>query len=346
MPLRVRCPGCESLYRLSDHLLGKTVRCKSCSVTFKVADVLDAATEDVPMPKAAAKRATVPPADDDDLEAAPVEAETDAIEDETPEEKPKRKGKPEKPKSGRKRSPVMLLLIGIGVLVVGGGAAAWLLGYFSPSQPLKAPQSQPKGISQPKQQGGAKNTGKAPDGGEDAKDEMEKKDNPAKDEPLPTENISYVNHVKPFLTNYCGKCHGAKMPKAGINLASFEGIMRGGKGKQPILLPGDPDQSALVLAVEHKGRHNMPPPKEKAQPSEAQKEMLRKWVSEGAKDDSTKAGAWLPENAVPGRQLADTTLVTFGLPGDPHHLPRQAQEQIDFHLSELSFAQKVTDSMH
>ena len=322
MPVRVHCPGCESLYRLSDHLLAKTVRCKSCSVTFKVADALDEAAEEVPTPKASAKRVTVPPADDDDdLQAAPVDAETDAIEDETPEEKPRSKGKSEKPKSGRKRSPVMLLLlIGLGVVVVGGGAAAYFLGLFGSSQPTKAPQSKPKGIAQPKQQGGAKKAAKAPDAGEDAKDEMEKKDNPTKDEPLPTENISYVNHVKPFLTNYCGKCHGAKMPKAGINLASFEGIMRGGKGKQPILLPGDPDKSSLVLAVEHKGRHNMPPPKEKAQPNEAQKEMLRKWVSEGAKDDSTKAGAWLPGNAVPARQSADTALVTFVLPGNPHHL--------------------------
>jgi predicted Zn finger-like uncharacterized protein len=283
MPVRVHCPGCKSLYRLPDHLSGKTVRCKGCGETFKVIDagaqqpVDEEQTEEssVRLPTAAKKAAAKP--SEDALEDQPeTETETVPPEPEEGKEEPKaskRRGKPAKAKAGSKR---MLIMVAAVVLVAVGvfGPLAWW--YFSGT--AKVPPAQTK---QPA-------PGLAAKGAASKALNKEGKGN-SKNEPLPTEGISYVKHVQPFLKAYCYKCHSDKMPKAGVNLASFEAIMGGGEDKLLLVVPDDPDKSLIVQAIEGKAKHKMPPQKEK-QPNKDQKNMFRTWVNEGAKDDSMKDG--------------------------------------------------------
>jgi predicted Zn finger-like uncharacterized protein len=288
MPVRVQCPGCDSFYRLPDHLGGKTVRCKGCGETFKVPfaveetvvveEAVDAEqTEESTLQSTApAKKAAVKPRDDDELEDQPENEAVFAQEEQEEEvEKPKRRGKPAKAKGGSKK----LLIVAVGVLLlvaILAGGAWWFFresgGTTKVAQPLPKQPNQPAPGQAPMI---APNKG--PKG-------------VLKDEPLPTENVSYKEHVKPFLERYCVNCHGGKQTKAGVDLASFEAIMGGGEDKLPLVVPEDPDKSLIVLNIEHKGKHKMPPPKEKQQPNNAQKNMLRTWVKEGAKDDSMKDG--------------------------------------------------------
>src|SRR4051812_26194451 len=92
---------------------------------------------------------------------------------------------------------------------------------------------------------------------------------------------SFVKDVQPFLQKYCIQCHNGKTAKSGINLETFETIMKGGKNKRPVLVAGDADKSRLVLCVEHKIRP-MPPAKAK-QPEDGEKGLLRAWILAGAR---------------------------------------------------------------
>ncbi len=101
---------------------------------------------------------------------------------------------------------------------------------------------------------------------------------------------SYTKDVRPFLDTYCVSCHNAKQTKASVNLESYESIMKGGKNKKVLLVPGEADKCRLVNVIEGKQKPAMPPKKEK-QPTEAEKAMFRAWVAAGAKDDSAKGDA-------------------------------------------------------
>jgi len=300
MPVRVRCPGCESLYRLADHLAGKTVRCKSCGGTFKVPiateEPAQEAAADEPTVKPAKAAAKVrKPAPDEDVEDRPAKGKRRSTEtDEEPAEPPKR-GKSKKASAGRKGMPVMLLagvLVGV-IVIIGGCAAVYFMFFSGPTKPASS-QAKAKPLVPPKQPGGgAKGPGKGEmDPGNEQPDagNAEAKDDPEKELVLPGDGpVSFVSHVKPFLNRYCVKCHSGKMPKAGIALTSYDGIIKA-KKKQTLVFPGVPDKSLMVQVVEHKVKHSMPPDKEK-QPTDEEKGILRKWVTEGAKDDSIKAGA-------------------------------------------------------
>jgi predicted Zn finger-like uncharacterized protein len=277
MPVRLHCPGCKSLYRLPDHLTGKTVRCKGCGEIFKVMDSAakspideEQTEESTPKPSTAAKLAAIKPSDDD-LEDQPEKETVPPQEDEEEPKPSKRRGKPAKSKAGSKR---MLFIVGAVLLVAVAvfGPLAW---YFWPSGgPAKIGPAQSK---QPA-------TGLAAKGATSKTPNKEGK-GISKEEPPPTAGISYVKHVQPFLKNYCLKCHGGKMPKAGVDLASFAAIMGGGEDKLSLVVPMEPDKSLIVQVIEGKAKHKMPPQKEK-QPNPGQKNMLRTWVEEGATDDS------------------------------------------------------------
>src|SRR5262245_9612157 len=69
---------------------------------------------------------------------------------------------------------------------------------------------------------------------------------------------SFTRDVKPFLGRYCVECHNTNKVKGGLVLESFKSLMQGGK-TGPVVEPGKPEDSLLVLFAEHKEKPFMPP---------------------------------------------------------------------------------------
>jgi hypothetical protein len=104
---------------------------------------------------------------------------------------------------------------------------------------------------------------------------------------------SYSKDIRPFLVKYCLECHAGKDAKAGLSLESHKLLMDGADGG-PVLTPGKPDASRLVLLIEHKDKPSMPPPKAKFQPTKAEIKLVRAWVAGGAMDDGASVRVELP----------------------------------------------------
>jgi WD40 repeat protein len=104
---------------------------------------------------------------------------------------------------------------------------------------------------------------------------------------------SYARHVKPFLAKYCLECHNSDKFKAGLNLESYKGLSEGADSG-PVLVPGKPDESRLILLVEGKDDPKMPPKKAK-QPKPEEAAVLRAWIVAGAKDDTAPLRVALPD---------------------------------------------------
>ena len=83
--------------------------------------------------------------------------------------------------------------------------------------------------------------------------------------------------VPALLVARCGGCHGARAPKAGLDLTSAAGIARGGD-RGPALVPGNPDDSPLYGVL----RDGRMPPKGAGRISRAETEAVRRWIAEGA----------------------------------------------------------------
>lgn len=108
---------------------------------------------------------------------------------------------------------------------------------------------------------------------------------------LHAQTASYTEDVRPFLNNYCIQCHQGKKTKGGINLGSYESIMKGGRRDRKLVVANDADKSLLATCVEGKGGRRMPLEKAGKHPTTKETSVLRDWINAGAKDDTAKEPA-------------------------------------------------------
>ncbi|MBI1829926.1 MAG: DUF559 domain-containing protein, partial [Planctomycetes bacterium] len=104
---------------------------------------------------------------------------------------------------------------------------------------------------------------------------------------------SYSKDIRPFVTKYCLECHNARTQKGTLSLETHKAMMDGADAG-PVIAPGQPDKSKLVLLVEHKQKPTMPPAKAKYQPTKDEVALLRAWVKAGAMDDGANVKVELP----------------------------------------------------
>jgi WD40 repeat protein/mono/diheme cytochrome c family protein len=111
----------------------------------------------------------------------------------------------------------------------------------------------------------------------------------AKEEPEdPSKPLSYFKKVRPILQANCQGCHQPAKAKGGYVMTDFALLLKGGesveKGETAIV-PRDPDKSLLVKQITPaNGEAEMPP--KKAPLAEKDLATIRRWIAEGAIDDT------------------------------------------------------------
>jgi hypothetical protein len=107
--------------------------------------------------------------------------------------------------------------------------------------------------------------------------------------------VRYGRDIRPILAENCFYCHGQdpNHRKADVRLDTAD-------GQKETLTPGDPDASELVKRILSKDDGDvMPPPKSNRKLTEQQKQLLKRWVKEGAKFEGHWAFSAPKRPAVP-----------------------------------------------
>ena len=114
--------------------------------------------------------------------------------------------------------------------------------------------------------------------------------------------VEYNREVLPILTAKCLACHGpdTSQQKADLRLDEPGEAYRERDGLHAIV-PGEPNQSELVHRIFSKDdKEVMPPPGEGAALTDAEKEILQKWIIEGAEYERHWAFRTPVKSAAPG----------------------------------------------
>ena len=113
----------------------------------------------------------------------------------------------------------------------------------------------------------------------------------------------FNREVRPILSNYCFKCHGPddKTRKAKLRLDVREDALKPAKSGDHAIVPGNVDESELVMRIFSKDEDEiMPPPATKKEMTDAQRDVLKRWIASGAKYDVHWAFVAPKQSAVPG----------------------------------------------
>ncbi len=102
-----------------------------------------------------------------------------------------------------------------------------------------------------------------------------------------TREVSFKQDVFPILSENCLSCHkagGEGLAKSGLNMESYDGLMKGTKFG-PIVVAGSSVSSTLVLLVERQAHPSINMPKDRPPITADQIKIIRQWIDQGAKNN-------------------------------------------------------------
>jgi len=97
----------------------------------------------------------------------------------------------------------------------------------------------------------------------------------------------FESKIRPLLLGKCVTCHGPKLQQGQLRLDTPEGWAKG-SSRGPVVVPGHPEQSALIRVVRHADPAQRMPPGDRL--SEMEIASLIQWVREGARWPAASAG--------------------------------------------------------
>jgi hypothetical protein len=137
-------------------------------------------------------------------------------------------------------------------------------------------------------------------------------------------------HVQPILSDRCYFCHGADAAhrKAGLRLDQAVSATKPLKSKAVAIVPGNPEASELMKRLlTHDPEEIMPPPESKLSVTDEEREILRRWIAQGA--EYQQHWAFSPPK-LPVEPKVTSNQGTLAGPIDAFVLARLQKEGLDF----------------
>ena len=99
--------------------------------------------------------------------------------------------------------------------------------------------------------------------------------------------VSFKSDVSPIIHDYCLNCHqpgGKGYEASGLDMSSYQKLMKGTKFGS-VIKPGDSFTSIFIQVIEGRVHASLKMPYGTAGLGRDKVEVLKKWVSQGAKDN-------------------------------------------------------------
>ena len=142
------------------------------------------------------------------------------------------------------------------------------------------------------------------------------------------QELQYNRDVRPILADNCFSCHGFDKAKreAGLRLDTSEGALRTLDSGDAAIVPGKPDESQLLHRILSSDDGMMPPKESGKKLTDGQKEILKRWIAQGARYD--KHWAFIAPHKVPLPSMSANSANSPVHPIDSFILDRLATEQL------------------
>jgi len=95
---------------------------------------------------------------------------------------------------------------------------------------------------------------------------------------------SYATDIQPVLTENCVSCHNQQNAANGLNLETYEGVMKGTQFGR-VVVPGSPEASALITVMRRSPSSEIHMPRKQPLLTENRIKNIELWIKAGATKD-------------------------------------------------------------
>ncbi len=131
--------------------------------------------------------------------------------------------------------------------------------------------------------------------------------------------VGFHKDILPILRANCFGCHQGSLKQGGYLMTDFVSMLKGGESGSAAVVPGKPDDSHLIEEITPiDGKAEMP---RKAPPlKDDEIKLIRRWIEQGAKDDSPAVGpVYSAEH--PPQYIQPPIISSFDFPPTGSRLP-------------------------
>ncbi len=101
--------------------------------------------------------------------------------------------------------------------------------------------------------------------------------------------VSFYKQVRPIFQENCQGCHQPAKAGGGFVITHVARILKGGDSGDPGVVPGKPDEGVLLSQITPEDGKPPVMPKDRQPLTATQVELVRRWIGEGARDDTPAA---------------------------------------------------------
>lgn len=147
--------------------------------------------------------------------------------------------------------------------------------------------------------------------------------------------VSYHKQIRPIFQANCQGCHQPAKKGGEYVMTVFAELLKGGESGEAAITAGQPEKSSLLAQIEPKnGEAAMP--KGKPPLSDADRGLIKKWIAEGAKDDSPAATREIYDMEHPPRYQAAPVITSLSFSKDGGLLAVSGYHEVLLHKADGS----------
>src|ERR1043165_4940765 len=117
-----------------------------------------------------------------------------------------------------------------------------------------------------------------------------------KEQTIP-DTISYYKDVRPIIQQHCQGCHQPAKAQGGYVMTSFADLLKKTDNDEFGVLPGQPDKSEVYRQITPQKGEKPAMPRGKEPLSDREVTIIKKWIEQGARDDTPASAKLLNVDA-------------------------------------------------